>query len=51
MTDRNCDDVDFLGSFDALDDPRQQAKVLYPLPPYHPNQTETLPSFPSFGWG
>ena len=32
MTDGSCDDVEFLGSFDALDDPRQQAKVLYPLP-------------------
>ena len=32
MTDGSCDDVEFLGSFEALDDPRQQAKVLYPLP-------------------
>ena len=32
MTDGSCDDVEFLGSFDVLDDPRQQAKVLYPLP-------------------
>ena len=32
MTDGGSDHIEFLGSFEALDDPRQQAKVLYPLP-------------------
>ena len=32
MTEDGCDHIEFLGSFDALHDPRQQAKVLYPLP-------------------
>ena len=32
MNDDSGGDVEFLASFDALDDPRQQAKVLYPLP-------------------
>ena len=32
MTKDGCDHIEFLGSFDALHDPRQQAKVLYPLP-------------------
>ena len=31
MTDGGSDHIEFLGS-EALDDPRQQAKVLYPLP-------------------
>ena len=31
MTDGSCDDVEIFGRFDALDDLRQQAKVLYPL--------------------
>ena len=32
MTDGGSDHIEFLGSFEALDDTRQQAKVLYPLP-------------------
>ena len=32
MTDGGSDQLEFLGSFEALDDTRQQAKVLYPLP-------------------
>ena len=32
MTEGGSDHIEFLGSFEALDDPRQQAKVLYPLP-------------------
>jgi len=32
MNDDSGDDVEFLGSFSGLHDPRQQAKVLYPLP-------------------
>ena len=32
MTDGSCDDIEFLGSFGALHDPSQQAKVLDPLP-------------------
>ena len=32
MNDESGDDVEFLGSFSGLHDPRQQAKVLYPLP-------------------
>ena len=32
MTEDGCDHIGFLGSFDALHDPRQEAKVLYPLP-------------------
>ena len=32
MTDGSCHHIEFLGSFGALHDPRQQAKVLYPLP-------------------
>ena len=31
MTDGGNDHIEFLGSFEALDDTRQQAKVLYPL--------------------
>ena len=32
MTEGNDDHIELLGSFGALDDTRQQAKVLYPLP-------------------
>ena len=32
MTEGGSDHIEFLGSFEALDDTRQQAKVLYPLP-------------------
>ena len=32
MTDGGSGHIEFLGSFEALDDTRQQAKVLYPLP-------------------
>ena len=31
MTDGGSDHIEFLGSFEALDDTRQQAKVLYPV--------------------
>ena len=31
MTEGNKDHIEFLESFAALDDPRQQAKVMYPL--------------------
>jgi len=31
MNDDSGDDVEFLGSFSGLHDPRQQAKVMYPL--------------------
>jgi predicted transposase YbfD/YdcC len=31
MTEENKDQIEFLESFAALDDPRQQAKVMYPL--------------------
>ena len=32
MTEGGSDHIEFLGSFEALEDTRQQAKVLYPLP-------------------
>ena len=33
MTDGGSDHIEFLGSFEALDDTRQQAKVLYEVVP------------------